>query len=134
MKMLGQYLNSGTTPSFMYRLLAPTSTVIHGPRFGGRIIGSRALHDSRRHTVRLLTASQNKQQEVRRNTRLLSFHYIRSIGTVELLFYCCVCIRCQKNVFTELLRSKGRLFWPHYFGLLESDREQGDFISLLLFF
>jgi hypothetical protein len=41
----------------------------------------------------------------------------------ELLFCCCVCIRCRENVFTELLRSEGRLFWPHYFALLERDTQ-----------
>jgi hypothetical protein len=43
---------------------------------------------------------------------------------VQQLFYCCVCIRCHRNVFTDPLPNMVRGY---------TDTEHGDLISLLFF-
>jgi hypothetical protein len=46
-----------------------------------------------------------------------------------------MCIHCRRNMITEPLPNNGHLFWLHYSGILgETHRQQGDIISLLLFF
>jgi hypothetical protein len=46
---------------------------------------------------------------------------------IQQFFYCCLCIRCRRNVFTKSLPSNDR-------GNIQAYRQQGYLISLFLFF
>jgi hypothetical protein len=45
------------------------------------------------------------QEVLGRTNRLISFRTTRTARRVQQLFYCCVCIRCRRNVYSEPLSS-----------------------------
>jgi hypothetical protein len=74
------------------------------------------------------------QEFFRRTDRLLSFHYIFSIWhdtdgieNTAPNYFCCVCIGCRGNLFTEPLSSNDKRD-------AQTHRELGDLISRFLFF
>jgi hypothetical protein len=121
-------------------LLAPTITIIHGSRSpGDRSLGVMQLmtliHVSFDAICcgywqhRIITKDKKFWEEIIAYFPFTTYWVFDTTRTAlkiprpTVVLLLCVCINCHGNVFTELLLRKGRLFWPHYFGLLDRDTQ-----------